>query len=242
MSFHKVTYSAKFKRLTVYNHGCNFRCITCFYRAKRQDRPTSILSLETFAEILTRYRKNIERVHFLGGEPTTDPALANFLAVCKQEFKLRTFLGHTNGSLLPLPDLDGANVGVKAFSDELHRKITGFPGSIVLNNIKQAFSGGLELKVNMILIPDLVWFDEIESMAGFLASLDPGIPLHIQGYYPVPNGPKKAPEDNELMEAVHRAKRHLTKVDYILLDQERMLNRPVRDERFQVEVIWPDTL
>jgi pyruvate formate lyase activating enzyme len=187
-------------------------------------------------------RQNIERIHFLGGEPTINPALPEFLALCKREFGLKTFLGHTNGSLLPLPHLDGANVGVKAFSDQLHRRITGFPGSIVLNNIKQAFAVGLELKVNMILIPHLVWYDEIEGMSEFLASLDPGIPLHIQGYYPVPNGPKRAPEKNELIEAVQRAKRYLTNVDYVLVDHNRIFNRPVMDERFRVEVIWPSTI
>ena len=242
MAFHKVTYSEKFKRLTVYNYGCNFRCPTCFYRAKKASPPTLILSLETFAEIVTRYRQNVERVHFLGGEPTTNPALPKFLSMCKQEFKLKTFLGHTNGSLLPLPNLDGANVGVKAFSEELHRKITGFPGTVVLDNIRGACDKGLELKVNMILIPDLVWFEEIDGMAAFLASVDPGIPLHIQGYYPVPGGPERAPEEKELIEAVERARRHMSKVDYVLLDRERVFNRAARDERFQVETIWPITV
>ena len=242
MSFYKVTYSAKFRRLTVYNYGCNFHCLTCFYRARKPSPPASFLSLKTFAEIVMKNRQNIERIHFLGGEPTINPALPEFLALCKREFGLKTFLGHTNGSLLPLPHLDGANVGVKAFSDQLHRRITGFPGSIVLNNIKQAFAVGLELKVNMILIPHLVWYDEIEGMSEFLASLDPGIPLHIQGYYPVPNGPKRAPEKNELIEAVQRAKRYLTNVDYVLVDHNRIFNRPVMDERFRVEVIWPSTI
>jgi pyruvate formate lyase activating enzyme len=113
MPFYKLTYSQPYRRATLHNLGCNFRCLGCAYKLKGRPQPERIPTLDEFKQALTSL--DCERVHFMGGEPTTNPDLPEMLRFCKEELDLITMLGHTNGSRLPTENLDGANVSFKAF-------------------------------------------------------------------------------------------------------------------------------
>ena len=116
MPFYKVTYSEQYRRATVHNRGCNFRCLGCAYKIR------DIAPVDNWPELgevkAAVAALDVDRVHFMGGEPTTCEDLPEMLRYCKHELGLRTFLGHTNGSRVPTLDLDGANISFKAFSPE----------------------------------------------------------------------------------------------------------------------------
>ena len=193
MSFYRITSHKSLHFTTLHNYGCTFRCCFCSYRLRSgadgapglsYPPPKRFLSV---AEIEAALRKAApEKVYFMGGEPTTAKELPELLAFAKRELGAVTRLGHTNGSRLPLPDLDGANVGFKAWSDDLHRRITGREKALIYDNFSAACDAGLDMAANMVFVPGLVGLAEFEGLMKFLSRIGCDIPFHIMGYIPVP--------------------------------------------------------
>ena len=212
MAFYRVTYSAEYRRATVHNTSCNFRCLGCAYKLKGRPTPARVLSLNEILAGLAGL--DIEHVNFMGGEPTTNPQLPGVLRFCKDDLRVRTYLGHTNGSRLITENLDGTNVSLKAFSREKHLEYTGHPRKPVYDNFRAAFEAGLQVKASCVYIPGYIAEDEIAGMADFVASLDPAIPLHIMGYIPVPGAPWRRPTDEEMAAIVALARERLQTVGF----------------------------
>ncbi|MBC7287000.1 MAG: radical SAM protein [Armatimonadetes bacterium] len=234
MTYRKVTWNEQEGRVSIYNVGCNFRCIGCSYKllSPPLDRTVSAARIEELLEML-RPRK----VTFLGGEPTTNPAIGRLLRFAKEQIGAETWLGHTNGSHLPLPFLDGANVSLKAYTPEKHLTYTGYPAQPIYDNFRAAFDAGLQMKASAVYIPGFIDLDEIEGMVRFLAALDPGIPFHLMGYVPVPGAPWRRPTDDEMKQAVELARSYLKAVTYSHLTAEEMRNWQQRSKRWaSVEV------
>jgi pyruvate formate lyase activating enzyme len=232
MPFHKITYSEKYRRATVYNWGCNFRCQGCTYKLKDHPRPTVFLQLDTIKQCLRGLA--LDAVHFMGGEPTTNPQLPDMLAFCKRELGVNTWLGHTNGSGLILEYLDGANVSFKAFDDDLHRRYTGQSVAPALDNFRRFHAAGIELKASTVFNPELGGLEQVEKVAAFVAGVDRSIPFHILGYIPVPDAPWRRPTDEEMHRAVETAQRQLDTVTFSHFTPEQAKDLKQRDERFDV--------
>lgn len=244
MSFYRITWNEKYRFATLHNWGCTFRCPFCSYKLKSgaggrpgfaTPRPERFLSLAEQKAVLIAVRPL--KVYFMGGEPTLAKELDEMLLFAKNELGAETRLGHTNGSRLPIPALDGANVGFKAWSEELHRKITGRPKSLIYDNFTKAFHAGMQMSANLVFIPGLAGLDELEGLTRFLAGLDPEIPFHIMGYIPVPGQPWKRPDNREMEDAVRLAKTYLKQVASSHLSSAEALNLTARDDRFKVKTI-----
>ena len=78
----------------------------------------------------------------MGGEPTAATELPEMLDFAKNTLRARTYLGHTNGSKLPLPNLDGANVGLKAWDEKVHLAYTGRPKAADLRQLRRRVPRG----------------------------------------------------------------------------------------------------
>ena len=136
---------------------------------------------------------SLDKVFFMGGEPTVAKELPAMLDFAKNALGAKTYLGHTNGSRLPLPNLDGANVGLKAWDEQVHLRYTGRPKQPIFDNFAAAVQAGLDMKANVVFIPGFVDLDQIEAIAAWLASLNADIPFHVMGYIPVPGQPYERP-------------------------------------------------
>ena len=244
MSFHRITYNEKHRFATVHNFGCTLRCPTCSYKLRSgpngrpgqiTPRPNRFLSMDEVRRALRSVR--IEKVNFMGGEPTVATELPEALAFCKQELGVRTFLGHTIGLRLPLPHLDGANVGLKAWDDEVHRRYTGRERQPFFDNFAAAYRAGLEMRANIVFIPGFVDLDQVEAVAAWVAALDRTIPFHVMGYIPVPGQPFPRPTAAQMEQAVTVCRQHLNKVNASHLTVEEALNLVPRDDRFAVRQI-----
>lgn len=247
MAFRRITWNEKYRFATVHNYGCTFHCSFCSYklRSGAAGRPgLAFPAPETFLsddEVKTALRSvPLEKLYFMGGEPTVAKSLPAILRFAKTELGVKTKLGHTNGSMLPLPDLDGANVGFKAFDEELHLRITGKPKSLIYDNFARAFDAGMELAANMVYVPGLVEIDQLEKLGAFLAGLDKNIPFHIMGYIPVPGEPWRQPTPEEMDHAETAVRQHLVKVNSSRLSTEQARDLSERDDRFRVKVIAGD--
>jgi pyruvate formate lyase activating enzyme len=235
MAIYKITYSQRYRRATLHNYGCNFRCRGCTYKLKGNPRPTQFPSVEEIQDCLRRL--DVEAVHFMGGEPTTNPQLPELLAFCKHELKLITRLGHTNGSGLVTQDLDGSNVSFKAFDEEPHRQYTGHPAAPLYENFRRTYEAGVELKASTVFIPEFGGFGQLEKVVSFVGGLDRSIPFHILGYIPVPGAPWHCPTDDEMDQAISVARTYLDTVTSSHFTAEQAKDLQQRDDRFAVQQV-----
>ncbi len=230
MPYYKVTYSPRFKRANVYNWGCNFDCRGCSYKLN-PPKKNGFLSVEQVEQVLQGLE--LERVHFLGGEPSANPALPRLAHFARHKLGVHTKLGHSNGSAMPPQDIEATSVSIKALTEEIHLQYTGVSNAAVLENFAEAYRRGIRVDASSVLIPDLIDCDEIEMIARFIAEIDPQIPYHITGYAPVPGAPWRAPTHNEVGQAVDVAKRHLAYVTHSCLSVEDFFHLEALDPRYE---------
>jgi pyruvate formate lyase activating enzyme len=241
MAFYKLTYNEKHRFATVHNYGCTFRCPTCSYRLRSgaagkpglaHPPPERFLKTTDIQDALRTLP--IKTLYFMGGEPTVAPDLPEMLSFAREELRVETRLGHTNGSRLPLACLDGANVGLKAWDENLHKAITGRERNAIFSNVAAAHAAGLDLKINVVYVPGLVGLDQVEAVAVWLAMLDRDIPFHIMGYIPVPGQPYPPPTEEQMADAERVSGRHLRHVAHSRLTPDSVLHLADRDDRFAV--------
>ena len=244
MPFFKITHNEKYRFATLHNYGCTFRCPVCSYRLRSGaeglpghsfPKPEKFLTVDEMKAALRS--TEIEKVFFMGGEPTVARELPEMLEFAQKTLGLKTYLGHTNGSRLPMPHLNGANVGLKAWVEQVHLDYTGRPKEPIFNNFAAAIDAGLEMKANVVFVPGLVDLDQIEAIAAWLAQINPAIPFHIMGYIPVPGQPYERPSDAQMDEAVAACRRHLLHVNASHLTSREALDLTSRDDRFDVRRI-----
>ena len=244
MPFHKITYHEKYRFATLHNFGCTFRCPVCSYKLRSgpdgtpgqtYPRPERFLGLCEIRKVLRTVP--VDKVYFMGGEPTVAAELEELLDFARNDLHAKTYLGHTNGSKLPLANLDGANVGLKAWDRDVHLAHTGRPKQPIFDNFAAAFAAGLEMKANVVFVPGLVDLDQVESIAAWLAKLSRDIPFHVMGYIPVPGQPYSRPTEEQMARAVEVCRKHLTSVNSSHLTSEQALDLSSRDDRFAVRQI-----
>jgi pyruvate formate lyase activating enzyme len=244
MPFFKITHNPKYGFATLHNYGCTFRCPVCSYKLLSgadgkpgfsHPKPAGFLTLGQIQSSLRSLP--IKTLRFMGGEPTVARELPELLAFGKHQLGVRTFLGHTNGSQLPLPNLDGANVGLKAWDPQVHLACTGHRKQPIFGNFARAFEAGLELHANVVYVPGLVDLDQIEAIAAWLGTLSREIPFHIMGYIPVPGQPYPRPASGQMEQAAACCQRHLRQVRMSHITPEEALGLTARDDRFAVQRI-----
>lgn len=244
MPFHKVTYNARHRFATVHNYGCSHRCPICSYRLRSGPqgrpglsfpRPERFLPLEEIQAALRGVA--VDKLFVMGGEPTLARELPELLAWARGELGVRTYLGHCNGWKLPLINLNGANVGIKAWDERVHLEYTGRAKAVVFDNFARGFHAGLEMRANVVLIPGWVDVDQVQAIAGWLAHLSPEIPFHIMGYIPVPGQPYARPSSEHLAAAVAACRERLRNVAATHLTSTEARDLTARDDRFAVERI-----
>jgi pyruvate formate lyase activating enzyme len=216
LPFYKITYNTNngMDRACVYNWGCNFRCRGCAYKLKPSDELPQGNGLWLGPEGIksTLRRLMPRRVHFLGGEPTTNPSLPELTRFAHEELGAVTKVGHTNGSGR-IPDcVDEAAFSIKAYSNEIHEGYTGAPNIAILANFVDAYKRGLKISASTVLIPGVVGVGEVGRVAEFVGSVDRDISFHIMGYMPVPGVPYIEPTTGELGDACALAKNHVNSV------------------------------
>ncbi|MEN6450429.1 MAG: radical SAM protein [Thermoguttaceae bacterium] len=235
MPFYKVTYSDEYRRATVHNWGCNFRCQGCTYKLKENPRPQWFFGVTAVCDCLRTL--DLDAVHFMGGEPTTNPQLPELLAFCKQELGVTTRLGHTNGSGLVIENLDATNVSFKMFDDDLHREYTGCSVLPSLDNFRRSYEAGLAVKASTVFNPELGGVEQVAKVAAFVGGLDRRIPFHVLGYIPVPGAPWRRPTDEEMSQAVEAARQHVDTVTFSHFTPEQAKDLRQRDGRFVVRQV-----
>ena len=135
MPFHKITYSEKCRRATLHNWGCNFRCQGCTYKLKQTARPDRYLDIDAIYKCLRGL--DLDAVHFMGGEPTTNPELPEMLAFWKCELDVTDTPWDTR-TVRAWSRQSGRQQSVsRHFDEDLHREYTGHSVAPSLDNFPQ---------------------------------------------------------------------------------------------------------
>jgi len=180
--------------LSMATAGCNFRCLHCQnYSISQLVRDHGEIPGKDIApEEIVRMAKEegCDSISYTYNEPTIFFEYAYEVAkLAKKEGIANNFV--TNGyigedALREIqPYLDAANIDLKGFTDDFYRKICGARLQPVLDSIRLHHELGIWIEVTTLLIPghnDSK--EELEGVAGFIASIDPGIPWHVSRFHP----------------------------------------------------------
>ncbi|HOP48821.1 MAG TPA: AmmeMemoRadiSam system radical SAM enzyme [Desulfobacteraceae bacterium] len=174
--------------------GCNFKCSFC-QNSDISQLPSDygrIMGKEMKPEQIVEEALNTRSatISYTYTEPTVyfelslDTARYAVLKGLKNVFVSNGYM--TEDCLKEIyPDLHAANIDLKAFSDEFYKQQCGGRLEPVLKTLETINKMGIWLEVTTLLIPGLNDSEEeLKSIAGFLANLDPSIPWHISRFHP----------------------------------------------------------
>ncbi|ORJ62982.1 AmmeMemoRadiSam system radical SAM enzyme [Geothermobacter hydrogeniphilus] len=175
--------------------GCNFRCLHCQNHQISQwplsGRPPAGEILSP-AEIVRRARQaGCDSIAYTYTEPTIYFEYAHDTAVLARRAGLRN-LFISNGYIMPeplaalAPYLDAANIDLKAFRDDVYRKLTGASLDGVLETLKDYRRHGIWVEVTTLVIPGRNDDDDqLRGIARFIAcELGCEVPWHVTAFYP----------------------------------------------------------
>ncbi len=189
--FHFLPGSRSYSIATV---GCNFRCLFCQNsdisqmpadrgRVWGEDMAPEVIVREALATgcATISYTYTEPTVYF---ELALDTARIGSARGLKNIFVSNGYM--TEECLREIhPDLHGANVDLKAFTDSFYKEQCGAKLEPVLNTLQTMVELGIWVEVTTLLIPGLNdTEEELRGIARFLFSLDPGIPWHISRFHP----------------------------------------------------------
>jgi pyruvate-formate lyase-activating enzyme len=132
-------------------------------------------------------------IAFTGGDLVCQP---EFYASCAEKIKALNLglwvLLETNGygltpknlKILKSAGIDAFWLDIKAYDDEVHRKLTGADNEWVLRLPEEILSRGFVLEVLSLFIPGWVETDQIKGIASLLAGVDPNIPFTLLAFFP----------------------------------------------------------
>lgn len=114
----------------------------------------------------------------------------------------------TNGYVEPepleeiLPLVQAMNIDLKAFRDPFYREMAGGSLGPVLETIRRS-APRCHLEVTTLVIPGFNDSrEEIRDLAGFLAGISPGIPLHLTRFFPAYRQQDTPPTSRESLQSL----------------------------------------
>lgn len=178
--------------LSVGSFGCNLRCPFCQnagIAAAGEEISTRDCSPETLVgeALRLRSRGNIG-VAYTYNEPLMGYEYVRDCALLVRQAGLYNVLV-TNGiieegpwrALLPL--IDAVNIDLKGFTEKWYRTLGGD-----LETVRRSITlaaGSCHVEVTTLIVPgENDRADEMRALSGWLASVDPDIPLHVSRFFP----------------------------------------------------------
>lgn len=80
--------------------------------------------------------------------------------------------------------LDSCWLDIKAYDQEIYKKLCGTSNKTVLKSPKEIIKRAFILEILTVYIPNLVEIDQFEKIAQLIASLDENLPFHILAFFP----------------------------------------------------------
>jgi len=173
--------------------GCNFKCTFC------QNNTLSVVESENriYGEkispeelVSTAVKYGSGSIAYTYSEPTIYFELMLETAQLAREKGLKNVMV-TNGYMSPgalemiSPWLDGANIDLKAYSEDFYKKYCGAALAPVLDTIKGMKERGIWVELTTLLIPGLNTDEaEINELISFIVGVDKSMPWHVSRFFP----------------------------------------------------------
>ncbi|GAB4164164.1 MAG: AmmeMemoRadiSam system radical SAM enzyme [Geothermobacteraceae bacterium] len=175
--------------------GCNFRCLHCQnHQISQWPRERGTIAGESLSPeqvVRQAVASGCRSIAYTYTEPTIYYEYAFDCArLAKQEGLRNLFVTNGYTETDPLeevaPFLDAANVDLKAFREDVHRKLTGARLQGVLETLRTYRKLGIWIEVTTLVIPGMNDDEaQLRDIAGFIAGeLGPGVPWHVTAFYP----------------------------------------------------------
>lgn len=182
--------------------GCCYRCLHCnAYRISQYPDPdwhyaghllAAVLVAEARERIAAYRGPRIRTIGFTGGDPIIHlPYIEEVAAEVKRQ-GLDIGIGISTGGFATPEAMERIaglcrviTLEIKAWSDPVHRALTGAPVAPVLRNAEYLVNEGRDqIRVfRTVVIPGMT-DREVEEIAAFIASLDPTVPYRLIGFRP----------------------------------------------------------
>ncbi len=181
------------KAFSIATTGCNFRCLNCQNWEISQAKPHEVRHYEFLpADVV----KAAQRAGSTSIAYTYSEAITFFeymidiarLARDKGIYNLWISNGYINRE--PLLELcrvlDGANINLKSFSDDIYKKLNGGRLQPVLNTLKTLHEEGIHFEVTNLVVPGYTdEADMVKEMCQWiLKNLGPDYPFHFLRFFP----------------------------------------------------------
>jgi len=173
--------------------GCNFRCLNCQNWEISQRKPEEVDHFELFPEDAVREaeQRNVPAIAYTYSEPITYYEYVYDTAKIAKERGLKNVLvsnGYINREPLVrlCSHMDGANINLKSFDDEVYQCLNGGTLGPVMETFKTLHEQGVWFEMTTLVVPTYTDDPEmIKRMCGWiLKDLGPDYPLHLLRFFP----------------------------------------------------------
>ena len=211
--------------LSIGSFGCNLRCPFCQnceisieYKSKESLKNARHISPEQLVALAKKYitEGNIGAAYTYN-EPLIGYEFVYYCSKLIHEAGLKNVLvtnGYINRAPLKkiLPYIDAMNIDLKGFTEGFYKKLGG-KLTPVKETIETAYKN-CHVEITTLIIPgENDSENEINSLAEWLASLDPEIPLHLTRFFPRYKYADKTTASKEtIYKLCEIAKKHLKNV------------------------------
>ncbi len=179
--------------LSIATTGCSFNCLNCQNWEISQVRPEDVSFMDMFpdAVVKTARENGCSGIAYTYSEPTTfyEYMLDTSRLARKANIKnIWVSNGYINEPpLLELcKTLDGANIDIKSFSEDIYSRLNGGRLKPVLRTLMLLKEKGVWFEITSLVVP--TYSDNMEMikrMCGWiLENLGPDYPLHFSRFYP----------------------------------------------------------
>lgn len=189
--YHFLPSSTSFSIATM---GCNFKCQFCQnYTLSQIQDENSIMGENISPEEIVKaaLKTGSESIAYTYSEPTIFFELMYETAKLAKENNLKNVMitnGYMSKEALEMIStyLDGANIDLKAFSENFYKKYCKATLEPVLDTIKRMKNNGIWVELTTLVIEGLnTDEEEMKRIISFIVNLDKNIPWHVSRFFPV---------------------------------------------------------
>ncbi|MFH0845112.1 MAG: AmmeMemoRadiSam system radical SAM enzyme [Pseudomonadota bacterium] len=173
--------------------GCNFRCLNCQNWEISQKKPEEVQYQELFPKdvVMETKKRDVPSIAYTYSEPITFYEYMYDTATLAHEAGLKNVIvsnGYINREpLFKLTHyMDGANINLKSFDNQIYECLNGGTLQPVLNTFKTLHDEGVWFEMTTLAVSTYVDDPEmIKRMCGWiLRELGPDYPLHFLRFFP----------------------------------------------------------
>ncbi|MHA1926926.1 MAG: radical SAM protein [Candidatus Thorarchaeota archaeon] len=255
--------------LSIYQSGCNHTCLKCHSHEFSKVSTGKWMSTDEIANVAKIYHADVTvfepkeaATHWhanrlcrhcgscvlYGTRPEECPAKLRPDQVVLSDLWI---LLETNGYGLTPKNLEAFAEGgidaywldIKAYSEEVYRKLCGTTNAHILSSVEEIVNHGFTLEILTLYIPGIVETDEHMKLASLVAEVDPKIPMTLLAFFPcfkLQSPDYRAPTVQEMAESFSAMRKE--GLENLRIGNKGVFLKTKEDLQYLVDIIGPDII